>query len=186
MLFRSILELGSPLAAHRGWGQRSGPGLSLEPGEQSLRGDGAGVQGPLASLWTHSPKLIPLETLHTSQPTFCPFTGSPLSQALLKGKQTDRQVTSRQHPSLLRQDTQRWGAVVLFKSSTEFPPAPGRTKAGQPRALGGPASWSLLSYPWLPPPKQKQVPARLQPSPQRGAARRGELNPGHLRINLLL
>lgn len=41
-------------------------------------------------------------------------------------------------------------------------------------------------YAWLPPPKQKQVPARLQPSPQRGAARRGELAPRLLGINLLL
>lgn len=44
----------------------------------------------------------------------------------------------------------------------------------------------LTFFAWLPPPKQKQVPARLQPSPQRGAAQRGELAPRLLRINLLL
>lgn len=44
----------------------------------------------------------------------------------------------------------------------------------------------LAFYSWLPPPKQKQVPARLQPSPQRGAAQHGELTTRLLRINLLL
>lgn len=47
-----------------GRGQLSGPGLSLGPGDWSLGGGGGdgGVQGPLASLLTHSTKLILLES----------------------------------------------------------------------------------------------------------------------------
>lgn len=133
--------------------------------------DGEGVQGSLASLLTHSPRLISLESLPppTPQRTFGAFTGSPPESGPLQGE--TRQVTSGHLLSLLRRDTERWwwwGAVVLFKSWTEFLPAPGRTKAGQRQ------------------PKQKQVPARLQPSPKRGTALRRELAQGLLRINLLL
>lgn len=81
----------------------------------------------------------------------------------------------------------QWWAVVLFKCWEEFLPAPGKQGQRPPRTLRGRVSSSLPSfYPWLPPPKQKQVPARLQPSPQRRAAQRGELDPGLPGINLLL
>lgn len=76
----------------------------------------------------------------------------------------------------------------LLKVGRSFflPKGTARSCQSQPagsQRLGVPV---LAFYAWLPPPKQKQVPARLQPSPQRGAAQRGELAPTLLGINLLL
>lgn len=71
----------------------------------------------------------------------------------------------------------------LLKVGRSFflPKGTARSCQSQPagsQRLGVPV---LAFYAWLPPPKQKQVPARLQPSPQRG-----ELAPRLLGINLLL
>lgn len=76
----------------------------------------------------------------------------------------------------------------LLKVGRSFsrPQGTARSSQSQPagsQRLGAPV---LDFYVWLPPPKQKQVPARLQLSPQRRAAQREELAPRLLAINLLL
>lgn len=78
--------------------------------------DGEGVQGSLASLLTHSPKLISLESLPSaphSEPSV-PSQGVPVSQALFKEKQ-DRSPVVTAPPSL--GETQRGGGGGVLLSS---------------------------------------------------------------------
>lgn len=69
-----------------------------------------------------------------------------------------------------------WEKFLLASGNSEVRPEPacGLSEARRP---------ALDFYVWLPPPKQKQVPARLQLSPRRGAVQRAQRLFG---INLLL
>lgn len=173
MLFRSILELGFPLAVH----SRRGAALwaRVTPGAWGAVTDegGWGIQSPLGSLLIHSAKLIPLEppAKPSSEPSV-PSQGVPCSDP--PRGETERQVTSGHHPVFVRRDE----AGVLLSSLRA------RQRFFLPQGEPGPdcASQGLLearrpgpfppSIPGSRPQKQKQVPARLQPSPHRGAALR--------------
>lgn len=82
-----------------------------------------------------------------------------------------------------------WGlSPSLIKVGRSFflPQGTARSSQSQPAGSQRLGARVLDFYIWLPPPRQKQVPARLQVSPQRGTAQREELAPRLLAINLLL
>lgn len=129
--------------------------------------DGEGVQRSLASLLTHSPKLISLESLPaTPQRTSGPFTGSPPESGPLQGE--TRQVT-RGRPPPLRRDTARWwwwGPLSSLRAGQSF-----FLPQGEPRRRAPAAA--------------EAGPCTPAAGPERGAARRGEAAQGLLRVTVL-
>lgn len=136
--------------------------------------------------------LLPVPGLRAAHP----FSSSPQQTSCPSQEEGSEQTQSRRRPVttghhafLPEARPMEVGAVVLFKDWKEslLPQGKPRSNRSGQRALRGSVSRSLSSSSaWLPPSKQKQVPARLQPSPQRGAASRRELAPRLLGINLLL
>lgn len=159
MLFRSILEPGSPLAARSG--QSSGQGYPLGHPEPSLGvGVGGAVQGPLAPGWRgYTP--TPSDPL--------PLAKEPRAQE----KRPGRRVTGSHHP-FLPEHTQGVRGCARLPGLEGVSSCPG---GNQGPAAGGPGPSLLLSR--APAPQAETGPCTpLSPSPQIGAALRGELVPG--------